>query len=112
MLLKRQVTARFLTALALVAAPFSLNAITTKPGRHSTKTIAKTSKKAAVRKAPVVVAKAVAGSVKKAARKTVAVIRGPWRAPNYAVSTEGDFIEGDDLVARNAAVDALGRLNG
>ena len=32
--------------------------------------------------------------------------------PNYAVSTEGDFIEGDDLVARNAAVDALGRLNG
>ena len=32
--------------------------------------------------------------------------------PNYAVSTEGDFTEGDDLVARNAAVSALGRLNG
>jgi cell division protein FtsI/penicillin-binding protein 2 len=50
--------------------------------------------------------------VKKAARKTAAVARGPWRVPNYAVSTEGDFIEGDDLVARNAAVSALGRLNG
>ena len=50
--------------------------------------------------------------VKKAARKTAAVARGPWRVPNYAPSTEGDFIEGDDLVARNAAVGALGRLNG
>ena len=49
---------------------------------------------------------------KKAAQKTAAVARGPWRVPNYAVSTEGDFVEGDDLVARNAAVSALGRLNG
>jgi cell division protein FtsI/penicillin-binding protein 2 len=38
--------------------------------------------------------------------------RGPWRVPNYAPSAEGDFSEGDDLVARNAAVSALGRLNG
>jgi penicillin-binding protein 2 len=65
-----------------------------------------------VRKATVVVAKAIAAPVKKAARKTAAVVKGPWRAPNYAVSTEGDSFDGDDLVARNAAVSALGRLNG
>ena len=112
MYLKRQVIVRFLTALALVAAPFSLGAITTQAGRHSTKKSAKSSKKAAVRRATVVVAKAVAVPVKKAARKTASVVRGPWRAPNYALSTEGDSFEGDDLVARNAAVSALGRLNG
>ena len=106
----RQVILRSLTALALVAAPFSLGAITTQP-RHSTKKTAKSSKKTPVRKTTVIVAKAAA-PVKKAARRTAAVARGPWRAPNYAPSTEGDFIEGDDLVARNAAVGALGRLNG
>jgi len=37
---------------------------------------------------------------------------GAWRAPNYADSTLGDFIDGDDLTARRAAVDALGKLNG
>jgi penicillin-binding protein 2 len=40
------------------------------------------------------------------------VLRGPWRVPNYADSTEGDFIDGEDLAVRRAAVDALGPLNG
>jgi cell division protein FtsI/penicillin-binding protein 2 len=35
-----------------------------------------------------------------------------WRVPNYADSTEGDFIDGEDLAVRRAAVDALGPLNG
>jgi penicillin-binding protein 2 len=112
LLLNPQAITRFLTVLALVAAPFSLNAITTQSGGHSTKKTAKSSKKAAVRKATVVVAKAVAAPVKKTVKKTVALARGRWSAPNYAPSTEGDFIDGDDLVARNAAVGALGRLNG
>jgi len=113
LLLNRQVIVRFLTVLALLAVPFSLGAIALQPGKNSTKkTTAKSSKKAAVRKATVVVAKAVAAPVKKAVKKTVAVARGQWRVPNYAPSTEGDFIDGDDLVARNAAVGALGRLNG
>ena len=30
----------------------------------------------------------------------------------YADSTEGDFIDGDDLAVRRAAVEALGPLNG
>jgi penicillin-binding protein 2 len=41
-----------------------------------------------------------------------AVLSGPWRVPNYADSTEGDNIDGEDLAVRRAAVDALGRLNG
>lgn len=40
------------------------------------------------------------------------ISRGPWRVPNYADSTEGDFIDGEDLAVRRAAVDALGPLNG
>jgi len=40
------------------------------------------------------------------------LLSGPWRVPNYADSTEGDFIDGEDLAVRRAAVDALGRLNG
>ncbi len=40
------------------------------------------------------------------------VAKGPWRVPNYADSTEGDFIDGEDLAVRRAAVEALGPLNG
>jgi penicillin-binding protein 2 len=40
------------------------------------------------------------------------ILSGPWRVPNYADSTEGDFVDGEDLTVRRAAVDALGRLNG
>jgi penicillin-binding protein 2 len=40
------------------------------------------------------------------------VSRGPWRVPNYADSSQGDFIDGEDLAVRRAAVDALGPLNG
>jgi penicillin-binding protein 2 len=39
-------------------------------------------------------------------------LRGPWRVPTYADSTEGDRIEGEDPTVRRAALDALGRLNG
>lgn len=40
------------------------------------------------------------------------VASGPWRVPTYANSTAGDFIDGEDLAVRRAAVDALGPLNG
>jgi penicillin-binding protein 2 len=42
----------------------------------------------------------------------VRIASGPWRVPNFADSTEGDYIEGDDMQVRRAAVDSLGRLNG
>jgi penicillin-binding protein 2 len=114
--LNRQAILRSLTVLAAAAATL-LQGATTSPKPSSKKT-AKSSKKAVSRrtvpvKAVAFVAKPAATSrVKKTVRKTAAIARGPWRVPNYALSTEGDFIEGDDLVARNAAVDALGRLNG
>ena len=118
--LKRQVIVRFLTVLAAAAATLLQGATTSPHAKQSTKkTTAKSSKKrtsvrkAAPAKAAGVLAKPAASvRVRKAVRKTAAVRRGPWQVPNYAVSTEGDVTEGDDLVARNAAVSALGRLNG
>jgi len=40
------------------------------------------------------------------------VFFNPWTEPTFADSTIGDNIEGDDLVIRKAAADALGRYNG
>jgi penicillin-binding protein 2 len=37
---------------------------------------------------------------------------GPWRVPTYADSTEGDTFAGEDMIARRAAVEALGEFNG
>ena len=41
------------------------------------------------------------------------IIRGgPWTEPTFADSTNGDFIDGEDLAVRRAAVAALGPYNG
>jgi beta-lactamase class D len=53
-----------------------------------------------------IVAKASAG--KRPAVRSSSV----WKAPNYADSLEGDNVDGEDLLVRRAAVDALGPLNG
>ncbi len=48
-----------------------------------------------------------------AAKSPAPVIAGgPWTEPTYADSTVGDNVDGDDLVVRRAAVDALGSYNG
>lgn len=120
MLSNRRVIARFLTVLAAAAATLLQAATTTAPVKKSTKKSSKSTRKTtSARKSTTVQASAlVAKPVKAVAlkktvyRKAATVARGPWRVPNYAVSTEGDSFEGDDLVARNAAVGALGRLNG
>ena len=49
-----------------------------------------------------------AASLRTASRKAVS----PWRVPTYAQSTTGDEFDGDDPLARSAAVAALGGLNG
>lgn len=36
----------------------------------------------------------------------------PWTEPTYADSTMGDDVDGDDLIVRRAAVEALGPYNG
>jgi beta-lactamase class D len=48
----------------------------------------------------------------KRARGRSYVAGGPWRTPSFADSTEGDNVNGEDLVVRRAAVQALGGLNG
>ena len=45
--------------------------------------------------------------------RTGPVVRGgPWTEPTYADSTEGDYVDGEDLDVRSAAVEALGPYNG
>jgi cell division protein FtsI/penicillin-binding protein 2 len=59
-----------------------------------------------------VVAKPTPISTRTRVKKPITKLGGMWRVPNYADSTQGDFIDGEDLAVRRAAVDALGRLNG
>jgi membrane peptidoglycan carboxypeptidase len=42
----------------------------------------------------------------------VRILTGPWRTPTYADSTAGDRVDGEDIIVRQAAVEALGGLNG
>ena len=69
-------------------------------------------KKAAAKKAPAKTTKTPAkkSTAKKTTKKRAS--RSPWKAPNYADSANGDVWEGDDPDVRQAAVDALGKLNG
>ncbi|HLI85095.1 MAG TPA: penicillin-binding transpeptidase domain-containing protein [Bryobacteraceae bacterium] len=54
-----------------------------------------------------------AALVKPAPAVLTGVVRGgPWTEPTFADSTEGDYVDGDDLDVRRAAVEALGRYNG
>lgn len=62
--------------------------------------------------ADVVTVKEVVPVKKALTPATARIASGPWRVPNFADSTEGDNIDGDDMQVRRAAVDALGRLNG
>lgn len=47
-----------------------------------------------------------------ARRRRRHVVVNPWTEPTYADSTVGDSVDGEDLVARKAAIDALGPYNG
>jgi membrane peptidoglycan carboxypeptidase len=109
LLFKYRANARTLTVLFAAAATLVQGA--TIQSSHKKKTSSKVFKKTSYTlrsTAP----KVSSSAARKATRKTSTIARGPWRVPNYAPSAEGDFFEGDDIVARNAAVDALGRLNG
>jgi penicillin-binding protein 2 len=58
---------------------------------------------AAVKPAPAVVRTGLAQA---------SVAGGPWTKPTFADSTDGDNVDGEDLVVRRAAVEALGDYNG
>ena len=40
------------------------------------------------------------------------LVYSPWNVPTFADSTDGDSVDGEDLVVRRAAVQALGPYNG
>ena len=58
--------------------------------------------------------KASPGTAAKAPVRTAVktTSRSPWRVPNYADSTLGDIATGEDPIARQAAIEGLGKLNG
>ena len=61
---------------------------------------------------PVVILKATTPAKKGPVIAAPFIRGGPWTEPTYADSTTGDFIDGEDLTIRRAAVEALGPYNG
>ena len=51
-------------------------------------------------------------SLKTPSLRSPVIAGGPWLSPTFADSTTGDFIDGEDLDVRRAAVEALGPYNG
>ncbi len=66
------------------------------------KSMAHSRRVAAVRHAPVT----------HASSRRARALWSPWTEPTFADSTSSDFIDGEDLAVRRAAVDALGPYNG
>jgi cell division protein FtsI/penicillin-binding protein 2 len=62
--------------------------------------------------APVAVHKVVATAPHQSLVPSPVIRGGPWTEPTYADSTAGDFVDGEDLTIRRAAVEALGPYNG
>jgi cell division protein FtsI/penicillin-binding protein 2 len=97
----------FLVALVLsfVARPGAGD--TVKHPRKRRHTAAATTRRAAIVKV------ATQTQARRPAAAPAPVIRGgPWTEPTFADSTVGDLVDGEDLVIRRAAVEALGPYNG
>jgi penicillin-binding protein 2 len=102
-----------LIAVALVAGLFTTGAFAVTTAKHRKKPAAKAAVKTAARpvahkglasKVPVV------ASVARAPRRRAWV--QTWDEPTFKDSTAGDKVDGEDPIVRQAAVDALGPLNG
>lgn len=104
----------FRLVLILLAIAFSSNLIAATPVKKKRRTVHHTAVHAAVKAAPSVrTARANSATMTLVAKRMRAKRpAGAWRVPTYADSTDGDFIDGEDLTVRRAAVEALGRLNG
>lgn len=77
--------------------------------KTSHKKKARTSRHVTARHA--VARRAPAAKTTRAARH-VRRVYSPWDEPTFAESTTGDFVDGEDLQVRRAAVEALGPFNG
>jgi penicillin-binding protein 2 len=73
------------------------------------RSVARTTVQAAVLRSDAPTQLRVARARRRHGRK---VFASPWTEPTYADSTVGDNADGEDLVVRKAAVDALGPYNG
>jgi penicillin-binding protein 2 len=110
-------THRFLIRFLVIAAASGSMALALTPVKKKTSGKPAASKPAASKLGLRHVALAVLATPAKPAAKPPAkapakVVAGHWRAPNFADSTEGDLAMGEDAIARQAAVQALGKLNG
>ncbi len=109
-------TSRFLIRLLALGSVFAcLSYAVTVPTKKKKAVPARhTAKKIPLRHTALAVAvKASPGTAASApAPKKAAAPTGHWRAPNYADSTAGDIALGEDPIARQAAVQGLGKLNG
>ena len=120
---------RFLAVLLAVAlVPNCLFGWATKKSAAKKSTAKKTTAKASASQKPVIKKASYTKPSVKASSKTKKVARGksrkrsrvasryvsggPWLEPTFADSTIGDNIDGEDLIVRRAAVDALGPYNG
>jgi penicillin-binding protein 2 len=74
--------------------------------------VTSTKKKRLSKSARTVTAKPIGLSLVTPRTRSKGILSGPWKVPTFADSTQGDFIDGEDLTVRRAAVDALGPLNG
>jgi cell division protein FtsI/penicillin-binding protein 2 len=101
---------RLVLAIVLVSS-LSFGATTKRKRRVSTthKAVAPPVRRAV---APVAVHKVVATAPRQSLVPGPVIRGGPWTEPTYADSTAGDFVDGEDLTIRRAAVEALGPYNG
>jgi penicillin-binding protein 2 len=102
-----------LGVLALLM-PFGTDAATAaapaKRARHRRRTrVARTTTQAGVIHSDTPAKMRVAVAKRRRGRK---VFFNPWTEPTYTDSTVGDNVDGEDLVVRKAAIDALGPYNG
>jgi len=77
--------------------------------KHSRRRVARTTSRAALIHTDSIVSTRVSYTRH---RKHARIFFNPWTEPTYADSTVGDNIDGEDLVIRKAAIDALGPYNG
>jgi len=61
---------------------------------------------------PIAAVRKTAYTPRPAATTAPVIAGGPWTEPTYADSTAGDYVDGEDLEIRRAAVEALGQFNG
>ncbi len=99
-------------ATAFLLIPSTLSATPT-PNRRKHRAIRRSaSQHAATQRVSLHTASIHTASIKTPSLRSPVIAGGPWLSPTFADSTTGDFIDGEDLDVRRAAVEALGPYNG